>query len=242
MIGTFNGQEIIRSFVTDATDVDYLCDLIYAHWAELDSGAIDYQEYRNEILRTIPERLYDPVDLFFREWPGCAKPLPQTLAFVRELKERGIPVYLLSNAPTYFADYMKDHEILKPFDGILFSAPIHMAKPDQEIYKYFFRKFPDPFLPCEKRSVRKLGLVNPFSYNLQSKVGALERRYRPGNSPALFQFPDKCKRLWQWLCTARPFTEEKIHGIIKPFGNRTQNFISILPDNRSPAPPRPVCT
>lgn len=65
----------------------------------------------------------------------------QTLAFVRELKERGIPVYLLSNAPTYFADYMKDHEILKPFDGILFSAPIHMAKPDQEIYEYFFRKF-----------------------------------------------------------------------------------------------------
>ena len=91
VIGTFNGREIIRSFVTDETDVDYLCDLIYAHWAELDSGAIDYQEYRNEILRTIPERLYDPVDLFFREWPGCAKPLPQTLAFVRELKERGIP-------------------------------------------------------------------------------------------------------------------------------------------------------
>ena len=141
VIGTFNGREIIRSFVTDATDVDYLCDLIYAHWTELDSGAIDYQEYRNEMLRTIPERLYDPVDLFFREWPGCAKPLPQTLAFVRELKERGIPVYLLSNAPTYFADYMKDHEILKPFDGILFSAPIHMAKPDQEIYEYFFRKF-----------------------------------------------------------------------------------------------------
>ena len=85
VIGTFNGREIIRSFVTDETDVDYLCDLIYAHWAELDSGAIDYQEYRNEILRTIPERLYDPVDLFFREWPGCAKPLPQTLAFVRVL-------------------------------------------------------------------------------------------------------------------------------------------------------------
>ena len=73
VIGTFNGREIIRSFVTDATDVDYLCDLIYAHWAELDSGGIDYQEYRNEILRTIPERLYDPVDLFFREWPGSAK-------------------------------------------------------------------------------------------------------------------------------------------------------------------------
>ena len=41
VIGTFNGREIIRSFVTDATDVDYLCDLIYAHWAELDSGAIE---------------------------------------------------------------------------------------------------------------------------------------------------------------------------------------------------------
>ena len=30
---------------------------------------------------------------------------------------------------------------LEAFDGILFSAPIHMAKPDQEIYEYFFRKF-----------------------------------------------------------------------------------------------------
>lgn len=27
VIGTFNGREIIRSFVTDETDVDYLCDL-----------------------------------------------------------------------------------------------------------------------------------------------------------------------------------------------------------------------
>ena len=26
VIGTFNGREIIRSFVTDETDVDYLCD------------------------------------------------------------------------------------------------------------------------------------------------------------------------------------------------------------------------
>ena len=40
VIGTFNGREIIRSFVTDETDVDYLCDLIYAHWTELDLSLI----------------------------------------------------------------------------------------------------------------------------------------------------------------------------------------------------------
>lgn len=64
-----------------------------------------------------PKGFMIPWIFFFREWPGCAKPLPQTLAFVRELKERGIPVYLLSNAPTYFADYMKVTRFLKPFDG-----------------------------------------------------------------------------------------------------------------------------
>ena len=37
VIGTFNGREIIRSFVTDETDVDYLCDLIYAHWTATDA-------------------------------------------------------------------------------------------------------------------------------------------------------------------------------------------------------------
>ena len=52
-----------------------------------------------------------------------------------------MPVYLLSNAPTYFAEWAVGFEPLKKFSGTVFSAPLKMAKPDPEIYRYLFETF-----------------------------------------------------------------------------------------------------
>ena len=76
-----------------------------------------------------------------KEWPRCTTLLPDTITFIHELKERNIPIYLLSNAPTYFAEYYEGSELLSHFDGILFSGPIRLAKPSPEIYSHFLRKF-----------------------------------------------------------------------------------------------------
>ena len=50
-------------------------------------------------------------------------------------------MYLLSNAPTYFAEYAVNYDFLKEFSGIVFSAPLKMAKPDPAIYRYLFETF-----------------------------------------------------------------------------------------------------
>lgn len=69
------------------------------------------------------------------------EPLENTLSFIDELYENDVPMYLLSNAPTYFADQAVHYDMLKKFRGIVFSAPIRMAKPDPAIYEYLFETF-----------------------------------------------------------------------------------------------------
>lgn len=141
VIGRFNGRAILSEFCPYEEELDKLCELVYSRWPELDAGTLDYDTYMRTIIDQLPEHLKDCIREFAKEWPRCTTLLPDTIDFIHELKKKGIPVYLLSNAPTYFADYYEGSELLSLFDGILFSGPIKMAKPSIEIYEHFLEKF-----------------------------------------------------------------------------------------------------
>ena len=141
VIGKFDGHYIMEHFCSDESDIQFLSSVIYRSWPELDKGTIDYDEYGASVLAEIPDRLQEAARSFFREWPRYVELFPETERFIRELKEKGASVYLLSNAPTYFAEWTADYPVLRLFDGIVFSAPIKMAKPAPEIYQYLFRTY-----------------------------------------------------------------------------------------------------
>lgn len=148
VIGRFNGRAILAEFCPCEEELDYLCEIVYKRWPELDAGTLDYDTYMNTIIEQLPEGLKAGIQQFAKEWPRCTTLLPDTISFIHELKERKVPVYLLSNAPTYFADYYKGSDLLSLFDGIVFSGPIKMAKPDLQIYNYFLQKFQLPAKDC----------------------------------------------------------------------------------------------
>lgn len=141
VIGKFNGMYILKQFCESEEDCQLLASVVYEKWNELDKGTIDYNEYIEQTIDKIPDRLEDTVRTFFRDWPHHLLPIKDTLRFIDELKSRNIPVYLLSNAPTHFADWTASYEPLRKFDGIVFSAPLKMAKPDPEIYEYLFETY-----------------------------------------------------------------------------------------------------
>lgn len=141
VIGKFNGMYILKQFCESEEDCQLLASVVYEKWNELDKGTIDYNEYIEQTIDKIPDRLEDTVRTFFRDWPHHLLPIEDTLRFIDELKSRNIPVYLLSNAPTHFADWVASYEPLRKFDGIVFSAPLKMAKPDPEIYEYLFETY-----------------------------------------------------------------------------------------------------
>lgn len=141
VIGKFDGHYILRQFCSSEQDLELLFDVIFSGWGELDKGTVDYNENIENVVRRVPARLEDTVRSFFRGWPEHIIPIRQTADFIRELKDRKIPIYLLSNAPTYFAEWAQRIDTLRLFDGIVFSAPLKMAKPEPEIYQYLFRTY-----------------------------------------------------------------------------------------------------
>lgn len=141
VIGKFDGHYILRQFCSSEQDLELLFDVIFSGWGELDKGTVDYNENIENVVRRVPARLEDTVRSFFRGWPEHIIPIRQTADFIRELKDRKVPIYLLSNAPTYFAEWAQRIDTLRLFDGIVFSAPLKMAKPKPEIYQYLFRTY-----------------------------------------------------------------------------------------------------
>lgn len=141
VIGKFDGRYLLKQFSSSPEDEDLLFSAIFSRWDDIDNGSVDYDQNINEIVSLLPGRLEATVRTFFREWPRHITPIEDTLRFINELKERKIPFYLLSNAPTYFAEYAVNYEFLKDFSGIVFSAPLKMAKPDPAIYRYLFDTF-----------------------------------------------------------------------------------------------------
>lgn len=141
VIGKFDGNYIMRQFCSSEEDCRLLSSVIYEKWGELDKGSIDYDKYAKECIGELPARLEDTARSFFREWPKHIIPKEDTIRFIEELLTLQVPVYLLSNAPTYFAEWMAEDKLLRKFSGVVFSAPLKMAKPEPDIYRWLFRKY-----------------------------------------------------------------------------------------------------
>lgn len=141
VIAGFYEEELLRLFCECEKDLPVLYDAIYKNWAAVDAGKIDYYENAKNVEMSVPENLRPTVRKFYREWVALMPPVWQTWQFIRELKKTGAGIYLLSNASVILAENTQYYKILELFDGIVFSAPIKMEKPEPEIYQYLFDTF-----------------------------------------------------------------------------------------------------
>ena len=60
--------------------------LIYRRWPELDAGTIDYDQYAEETVSQLPERLCEAARAFFYNWFRVEPPIEQTWALIARLK------------------------------------------------------------------------------------------------------------------------------------------------------------
>lgn len=138
VIAAFDELHILYSIGADTRDIPLLREIIFQNWAALDDGTLDYETAMTSAIKIAPDYLKKIVRLFFMSWYKYLPPLEETWHFIRELKEMQVPIYILSNAPTYFADHADFYEIVEEFDGIVFSAPLVLSKPDPKFYQYLF--------------------------------------------------------------------------------------------------------
>ena len=123
-------------------------DAIYEHvfgensvWKTLDEGVFTYDQVIPGILEKLPEELHSKVTEMVTDFYDYMPPFPETCELIKELKQNGYNIYLLSNATPRFFDRYLEVPAFKYFDGFFISALYKMLKPNREIYEAFCNKF-----------------------------------------------------------------------------------------------------
>lgn len=111
-------------------------------WNEFDKGGMTIEEIVDKYAESAPEykediaKIYDHKDEFVVLYE-------YTIPWIKDLKERGYKVYILSNwsEPVYEANKNTHLRFLKEVDGEIMSYRERMIKPDREIYELLCNRF-----------------------------------------------------------------------------------------------------
>ncbi len=143
----FDPDYMVSAFVTDPDDKKLLVPIIFdrLYWNGLDDGSLSHSEAKEAFLKRVPERLRKPACDIYDSWIRNLPSIDGMSELLDSLKEKGAKLYLLSNISNYFAENYESvaeiKDILSRFDGLVFSAPIRMAKPSREIFEHLLKKF-----------------------------------------------------------------------------------------------------
>lgn len=143
----FDPYYMTSVYCDNEDDRKLLSEVIFdrAYWDKLDNGSITDNEVKAEIKKRIPERLYETADLIYDNWYYNNPLIEETATLIKELKSMGTKLYLLSNISIGFAEnhhkIPKVNKILALFDGLVFSGPIGLNKPNRDIFEHLLNKF-----------------------------------------------------------------------------------------------------
>ena len=134
---------LTRVGIEDPADRELLLREVYRslEWAQMDRGSLTDAEAGQIMMKRVPEHLKKKVYELVCEWDRPILPVPGMAELVKELKENGYRIYLLSNASYHQHDYWQQIPGWEYFDGTLISADEKLVKPQPEIYALTCERF-----------------------------------------------------------------------------------------------------
>ncbi len=111
-------------------------------WDELDLGVMEEKDVIEEAVRRFG-KYEKEIRFFYDNLIKTVRPYPYSETWLKNLKERGFNVYLLTNYPDSL--FKKSVESAFPFypyvDGEVVSSRVKIRKPNEGIYKALFEKY-----------------------------------------------------------------------------------------------------
>ncbi len=187
----WNPAKIAHALCDDPDDAALLARTVFdsREWGWADAGAVSEETVAWTAQLRLPERLHELAEVFALRWHEVFEPMPATGELVRELKEAGYGVYLLSNASPSFRKYCERIPAFECFDGVLVSCFEHVVKPDAAIYLLLCERY--GLVPSEclfvddvERNVVGARRAGMQAYRFDGDVDALRRFIRDGEPAA----------------------------------------------------------
>lgn len=139
----WNPDAILEGYYTDPQERAAMKTALFKHpdWLQMDRGTLT----ESEALARLQQRTGRPaaeLSGLFDAVRGSLQPKADTLALLKSLARRDVPLYCLSNMPASTFAYLREqHAFWNVFKGIVISGEIKMAKPEREIFEYLLRRY-----------------------------------------------------------------------------------------------------
>lgn len=121
-------QEEVKSFYFDSL------------WNEYDQGLYSVEEMIEKGVKQFPELELSIKKLMYH-WTEFVIPLKDNVAYIKDLKQLGYNVYILSNIPEDDTKYLRSLGVFDNIDGGVFSYEYKKIKPDPEIFNILLEKY-----------------------------------------------------------------------------------------------------
>lgn len=127
----------------DRETADILLKEIFRNqvWSDKDRGIIFPDEIMAQKKDAVPAEVYEKTAEMVNNFYPYMPPFEKMYDLVKQLKDNGYGIYLLSNASSDFHVRREGIPALSLFDGVLISADYKLLKPEKEIYLALFEKF-----------------------------------------------------------------------------------------------------
>lgn len=136
----FDRDFLLKHFY-DGKDYELLKKELFLNWEMLDEDKLTLEEYQLDALNRLPSHLHSYAKSVLNYWEYYMHYSDGIIDLIMFLKEKGYKLYILSNMTRHFIKQAYKFPILKEFDGIVYSAPIKMIKPNPNIYEYLLNNY-----------------------------------------------------------------------------------------------------
>ena len=133
----FCWRKAFEEYGLEGEAIEKLADATVRHqaWVDLDEGIITTEEAIKEYVKVAPEyREY--IDRIYQDMDKLLVQFDYAISWIKELKERGYRIYILSNwsKPAFDACEHTALSFLPLVDGAVFSYREFVIKPNKKIY------------------------------------------------------------------------------------------------------------
>ncbi len=136
----FNRDFLLKHFY-NGKEYALLKEKTFENWELLDEDGLTLEEYNQNVKHSLPDHLSKYALSVLNNWEYYMSYSEGIISLIQELKQKGYKLYILSNMTRHFIKNDYKFPIFKEFDGIVYSAPIKMVKPDPKIYEYILGKY-----------------------------------------------------------------------------------------------------
>lgn len=135
----FDSNELIYSFFNERQEEvkSFYFDSL---WNEYDQGLYSVEEMIEKGVKQFPE-LELCIKKLMYHWTEFVIPLKDNVAYIKDLKQLGFNVYILSNIPEDDTKYLRSLGVFDNIDGGIFSYEYKKIKPDPEIFHILLEKY-----------------------------------------------------------------------------------------------------